>query len=219
MMTPSLGPGWLDPSWLLTRFGQQLVAVAALMVFVECGLLFPFLPGDSLLFAVGLFVRRAQLGQPGLDLPLPLACVLLSAAAFAGNVSGYEIGRRLGPSLRERPRRLVRVEHLDSTQEFFERHGQAALVLGRFVPVVRTFVTVVAGVGRMPRHVFYTWSLVGAVLWVTALVVAGYLLGGIPWLQRNLDALVLVVVAVSLVPAAVHWWRARRRTAPVRSTP
>lgn len=205
----SLGPGWLDPNWLLDRFGPQMFAVSAGFVFVECGLLFPFLPGDSLLFSVGLFIRRADAGQPGLQLNLALACALLSLAAFAGNVVGYEIGRLVGPALYRRGGRIVKPRYVDQTRDFFDRHGNRALVLGRFVPVVRTFVTVVAGIGRLDRRRFLLWSFVGAVLWATGITCLGYALGTVAFLQRNIEVVLLVLVLVSLVPAVVEWRRHR----------
>lgn len=211
---PSLGPTWLDPSWLFERFGQQMFLLSAAFVFIECGLLFPFLPGDSLLFTVGLFIRRADSGQPGLQVSLVVACVVLSLVAFAGNVAGYEIGRLLGPALYRRQGRFLRSQHLDQTRIFFDRYGSKALVLGRFVPVVRTFVTVVAGVSGMSRRRFFTWSLVGAVLWASMVTVLGYVLGGVEFLQRNIEVVLLVLVALSLVPPLVEWARHRRNVEP-----
>ena len=206
---PSLGPSWLDPSWLFERFGQQLFLISAGIVFVECGLLFPFLPGDSLLFSVGLFIRRADSGEPGLQVSLAVACLVLSLAAFAGNVAGYEIGRAVGPALYRRQGRFLRPEYFERTRVFFDRYGNKALVLGRFVPVVRTFVTVVAGISGMSRRRFLTWSLVGAVLWASGVTALGYVLGGVGFLQRNIEVVLLLVVAVSLVPALVEWVRHR----------
>ncbi len=205
----SLGPDWMDPNLLLDRYGTALIWVSLAIVFIECGLLFPILPGDSLLFAIGLFVATGKL-----PINLGLALVLLFVAAFLGNVSGYEIGRAVGPSLYNRDGRFIKRKYFDQTHAFFEKHGNKALVIGRFVPVVRTFVTVVAGVGRMERRRFLVWSAVGAALWVAAVTLLGYFLGqAFPVLQDKLDVAVLLVVAVSLVPVAVEWWRHRRRLA------
>ncbi len=213
-MSASLGPSWMDPSWLLSRLGPQMITVSAAIVFVECGLLFPFLPGDSLLFSIGLFIRRADLGQAGLSISLPQAIALLTMVAFAGNVAGHEIGRLVGPAVYRHDGRWLRREHLDRTHSFFLRHGRSALVLGRFIPVIRTFVTLVSGVSRMPRRTFYAWSLIGAFAWVTAVTTLGYLLGSITFLQHNIDVVLAVIIALSLVPAAVEWWRHRRTGAP-----
>ena len=172
----SLGPQWMDPQYLLTSFGSQFFWFSALIVFIECGLLFPILPGDSLLFAVGLFISTGQV-----HVNIGVACVVLSAAAFLGNVVGYEIGRAVGAPLYERDGRVLREATSTRPTAFFEQHGNKALVIGRFVPVVRTFITVVAGIGRMDRRRFFTWSLVGAVLWATGITLLGYFLGpGVP---------------------------------------
>ncbi len=205
-----LGLDWMDPEWLLGRFGPQMFWISAAIVFIECGLLFPILPGDSLLFSVGLFVRRAEAGEAGIAMNIVLVCVLLSAAAFLGNVVGYEIGRAVGEPLAERDGRFLKKKYFDQTHAFFGRYGARALVLGRFVPVVRTFITVVAGIGRMDRRHFFTWSLVGAVLWATGLTLLGYFLGGIDLLQDNIEAAVLVIVFFSLLPMAYELWRHRR---------
>ena len=205
-----LGLDWMDPNWLLERFGEQMFWVSMVIIFVECGLFFPILPGDSLLFAIGLFINRAEAGEAGIDINIWVACLMLLAAAFLGNVVGYEIGRAIGPSLYARRGRFLRPEYFEKTHEFFERHGNKALVIGRFVPIVRTFVTVVAGVGRMDRHRFFVWSFVGAVLWVYSIMLLGYFLGGIELLQENLEAAVLLIVAFSVAPMFWEWWRHRR---------
>lgn len=209
-MTPSLSTSWMDPQWLLERFGAQFFWVSAAIVFIECGLLFPILPGDSLLFAVGLFIAGGSL-----KLNIVLACLLLTVVAFAGNVVGYEIGRAVGAPLYEREGRFLKKKHFDQTHAFFDKYGAKALVLGRFVPVVRTFITVVAGVGRMDRRHFFVWSGVGAALWATGVTLLGYFLGNaFPVLKDHLEAAILVIVFVSLIPMAVEFIRARRsRTA------
>jgi membrane-associated protein len=184
--------------------------VSVAIVFIECGLLFPILPGDSLLFSVGLFVHRAQAGEAGIDVGIVTACVILSLAAFLGNVVGYEIGRAIGEPLQEHSGRFIKKKHFDQTHEFFERYGARALVLGRFVPIVRTFITVVAGIGKMDRRHFFVWSFVGAVLWATGLTLLGYFLGGIEFLQHNIEAAVLVIVLVSVLPMVVEYWRHRK---------
>jgi membrane-associated protein len=203
----SLGPQWMDPQYLLSTFGSQFFWFSVLIVFIECGLLFPILPGDSLLFAVGLFISTGQV-----HVNIAVACVVLSAAAFLGNVVGYEIGRAVGTPLYDRDGRVLRQKYFDQTTAFFDHHGNKALVIGRFVPVVRTFITVAAGVGKMDRRRFFTWSLVGAVLWATGITLLGYFLGQVfPVLQDKLELAVLAIVAVSLVPALVEYLRHRRR--------
>ena len=201
----TLGPDWMDPQHLLDQFGTQFFWVSVVMVFIECGLLFPILPGDSLLFAAGLFIANGKLG-----VNIVLACVIFSAAAFAGNVVGYEIGRAVGPPLYHRDGRILKRKYFDQTTVFFDKYGNKALVLGRFVPIVRTFVTVVAGVGRMDRRRFFTWSAVGAVLWATGITLLGYFLGqAFPVLQNKLELAIVAIVAVSLIPVGVEYVRHR----------
>ncbi|CCH70753.1 Conserved membrane protein (DedA family) [Phycicoccus elongatus Lp2] len=202
----SLGPSWMDPAWLLERFGTEFFVIALVIVFIECGLLFPILPGDSLLFAVGLFVAGGNL-----HVSLPVALVGLFVAAIGGNIAGYEIGRAIGPKLRQRDGRIIKRKYFDQTEKFFDKHGNKALVIGRFVPIVRTFVTVVAGIGRMDRKRFFTWSAVGAVLWVFGLVLAGYFLGAaFPVLGEQIDKAVIVIVFLSVLPMLFEWWKHRK---------
>ena len=210
----ALALNWMDPQWLLDRFGQQFFWISVAIVFIECGLLFPVLPGDSLLFAVGLFISRGDI-----DVNIVAACVILTAAAFAGNVVGYEIGRAIGARLYDRDGRFVNRKHFDQTHAFFEKYGNKALVLGRFVPVVRTFVTVVAGMGRMERHRFLVWSAVGAALWACGLTLLGYFLGGVDFIHNHLEAAILVIVAVSVIPMAIEYLRHRRMLAADAAQP
>lgn len=211
MLAPLLlGLDWMDPEWLLDQFGSEMFWVSVAIVFVECGLLFPILPGDSLLFSVGLFIHRAEAGEPGINVHIVTACVILSAAAFLGNVVGYEIGRAIGEPLRHRDGRFLKKRYFDQTHAFFEKYGARALVLGRFVPIVRTFITLVAGVGEMDRRHFLTWSFVGAVLWATGITLLGYFLGGVEILQHNIEAAVLLIVVVSVLPMVFEYWRHRR---------
>jgi len=206
----ALLPNWMDPDWLLHRFGQDLLWVSLVIIFVECGLLFPILPGDALLFSLGLFINRAEAGQPGIDVSIWLACILLTVAAFAGNVSGYEIGRAIGPRLYDRDGRFLKPEYYAKTHAFFEKYGNRALVLGRFVPIVRTFVTVVAGVGEMDRRRFLTWSFVGATAWATGITLLGYALGSVEFLQKNIEAAILAIAFVSIAPMVFEYQRHRR---------
>ena len=207
---PALGPNWMDPQYLLDQFGTQFFWVSAAIVFIECGLLFPILPGDSLLFSVGLFIRRGDVG-----IPITAACVVLAAAAFLGNVVGYEIGRFIGEPLYARDGRILKKKYFDQTIEFFDKHGNKALVIGRFVPIVRTFITVVAGVGRMDRKRFFTWSFVGAVLWAVGITLLGYFLGNIAFVHDNLEAAILLIVFVSVLPMVFEFVMHRRRSRAV----
>jgi len=201
----------MDPQYLLDQFGSQFFWVSTAIVFVECGLLFPILPGDSLLFAAGLFIANGKLG-----VNIALACLILTVAAFAGNVVGYEIGRAIGPPLYHRDGRILKKKYFDQTTVFFDKYGNKALVIGRFVPIVRTFITVVAGVGQMDRRRFFTWSGVGALLWATGITLLGYFLGrSFPVLQDKLELAIIAIVAFSLVPVLVEYLRHRKQASAV----
>ena len=212
-----LGIKWLDPQWLQDQYGAAFIWIAIAMVFVECGLFFPFLPGDTLLFALGLFIAGSNktgysvIGMEHEPVELLIAIVLLTLAAFAGNVVGYEIGRKIGPPLYQRDGRILKKKYFDNTSAFFEKHGNKALVIGRFVPFVRTYITVVAGVTMMERRRFFTWSAVGAVAWVVSITLLGYFLGSaIPALGENIDYVTLAVLAFSAIPVGWEWWRHKR---------
>src|SRR5512143_3721789 len=174
MHPPLALPSWMDAQYWLDLFGPWALWGALAIIFAACGLLLGFfLPGDSLLFTVGLLISTGVIKQP-----LWLACVLLTVAAFIGNVSGYEIGRRTGPAIfRREDSRLFRREYVDKTVAFFELYGPRAIVLARFVPIVRTFITVTAGVGRMNRRRYLVYSGIGGALWATGVTILGSLLG------------------------------------------
>jgi membrane-associated protein len=208
----ALGPEWIQPTYILDKFGGWAFAAVLVIIFVECGLFIFFLPGDSLLFVTGLFIANAAAGlKPGIDVPLWLACVLLSIAAVAGNACGYWIGYKAGPPLFHRPEsRLLKPEYVEKTHEFFDRYGVRAIVLARFVPVVRTFITAMAGVGRMEFRTFITYSAIGGVIWAAGLTILGYFLGQNAFVQKNIEFIAILIIAVSLIPAAVEWLRARK---------
>jgi membrane-associated protein len=197
----------MDPQYLLDHFGSQFFWVSIAIVFIECGLLFPILPGDSLLFATGLFIANGTLG-----VNIAAACLILTVAAFAGNVVGYEIGRAIGPPLYHRDGRILKKKYFDQTTVFFDKYGNKALVLGRFVPIVRTFITVVAGVSRMDRRRFFTWSAVGALLWACGITLLGYFLGqAFPVLQDKLEFAIVAIVGFSVLPVLVEYLRHRKQ--------
>lgn len=208
------GIEFLDLEFWLARYGETLFWIALVVVFVECGLLFPFLPGDTLLFSLGLFIATGEIDifPGGAFTELLVAMIMLAAVAFLGNVAGYEIGRRIGPPLYERNGRFLRRRHFERTTEFFDRHGPVALVLGRFVAFVRTFVTVVAGATQMDRRLFMVWSFVGALLWVISVTMLGYFLGNVAWLGDNLDFAILAILAIFAIPLVIEWRRESART-------
>ena len=214
LQTMLLGIPWMDPNWLLDHFHTQFIVVSLIIIFIECGLLFPFLPGDTLLVSIGLFLATDKLDLttgPNL-VGLFIGIVLFTVAAFLGNVAGYEIGRAIGPPVRKHDGKIVKKKYLDQTVEFFEKHGSQALVIGRFVPFVRTYVTLVAGVSEMERVTFWLWSIIGAVLWVGSIMCLGYFLGqAFPWVAQNIDLLILGLLVLTVIPIAIEWWRQRRR--------
>jgi membrane-associated protein len=212
-----LGMKWMDPDWLLGTFGSALFWLSLVIIFVECGLFFPFLPGDTLLFALGLFIGtdKVDIVPAHHSVDLVVALVLFMAAAFGGNVAGYEIGRKIGPRIYERDGRLLKREYLEQTSAFFDRHGSQALVIGRFVPFVRTFITLVAGVTRMDRGKFMVWSAIGAALWVASITLLGYFLGqSVPWLGENIDYVTIGLLLLTVIPIAIEVRRKRRQKAP-----
>lgn len=202
----ALIPDWLKPETLLASFGDTAFWVALFIIFAECGLLIGFfLPGDSLLFVVGLFIAQGFIHQN-----IWVATVLLVIVAFVGNVTGYWIGAKFGTKLFDKPdSRLFKREYVDKAHAFFERHGGQAIILARFVPVVRTFITAVAGVAGMDFRHFATYSAIGAVLWAGVVTVAGYFLGNIPIVKDNLEIALLLIVVVSFIPMAIEWVRTR----------
>jgi membrane-associated protein len=206
--TLALGPEWLDPTAIIGWLGPWALVGLAVIIFAECGLLLGFfLPGDSLLFTAGLLAVSAGVGAP-----LWLVCVVLTAAAFAGNVCGFYIGRAAGPAIFDRPRsRLFKPQHVVKTQGFFDKYGNRAIVLGRFVPVVRTFITVMAGVGRMDAKRYLTYSLIGGVVWAAGVTLLGAVLGQFDFVKNNIELILILVVLVSILPIIVEVVRARRK--------
>lgn len=204
----ALGPSWLDPEQLLRMLGPYVLAGLCLIIFAECGLLIGFfLPGDSLLFTAGLFVASGII-----DTPIWVVCVLLTVCAVVGNIVGYGIGYKVGPALFNRPEsRLFRREHVDATHDFFERYGPRAIVLARFVPIVRTFITAIAGVGRMNPRAYFTYSIIGGVAWATGVTLLGFWLGRIPFVKENIEAMLIGIVVLSVLPIGYEYLKARRR--------
>jgi membrane-associated protein len=201
-----LGLDWLDPKYLLDQFGDYALWGAAAVVFAECGLLIGFfLPGDSLLFTVGLLVS-----QDKITIPLWVCCVVLFAAAILGNACGYAIGAKAGPRIFQRDNsRLFKEKYVEKTREFFDKYGNRAIVLARFVPIVRTFITVMAGVAGMGFRRFLFYSAVGGLLWASGVTVLGYYLGQIELVRNNIEAMLLAIVLISVIPVGVELLRAR----------
>ncbi|MCS0600997.1 VTT domain-containing protein [Streptomyces sp. LP11] len=206
MMTLALGPSWLDPDYLLDTFG---IWGLLLIVFAESGLLIGFfLPGDSLLFTCGLLITSGQL-----DFPLWAAIALICLAAILGDQAGYMFGKKVGPSLFNRPdSRLFKQENVVKAHEFFEKYGPKSLVLARFVPIVRTFTPIIAGVSGMRYRSFLTFNVIGGVLWGAGVTLLGSWLGNIGFVHKNIEAILILIVLVSVVPIAIEFLRARAKS-------
>ncbi len=193
-----------------TQLGPWLYVLLFAIVFCETGLVItPFLPGDSLLFAVGALSAR-----PGSPIDPILTSVLLVVAAVLGDAVNYAVGRRVGPRVFSRPKSFFfNTEHLHRAQRFYERYGGKTIILCRFVPIVRTFAPFVAGIGAMSYRRFAAFNVIGALLWVGLLLPAGYLLADLPVVQKRFHLVILVIIGISILPAVVEFvraWRERR---------
>jgi len=207
----TLGPDWFNAKDLLIQLGPSAFGISLALIFAECGLFTFFMPGDSLLFTLGLAIQSPQ-QLIDLRVNIAVACLALTVAAFLGNVVGYEIGRAVGAPLYNRGGRLLKPEHFDSAHDFFEKHGSKAIVLARFVPVVRTFITAVAGVSRMDRRHFFSYSLIGAFLWASGVTLLGYFLGQVAFVGDHIEVMLVLIVVLSLVPVGVEYLRQRRQS-------
>lgn len=194
---------------LAAQYGPWLYALLFVVIFAETGVVvFPFLPGDSILFISGTVAATA-----GLD--VHVLVLVLTVAAILGDTVNYSVGHYIGPKVFDRPdSRWFKQAHLRRTQEFYDKYGGVTIIIGRFVPIVRTFAPFLAGVAGMTYRRFLSFNVVGAVAWIVSLVYAGYLFGNIPWVKDHLTLIVVGIVAVSLLPAAttfVKEWRGRAR--------
>lgn len=208
-------PSWLDPENLIKAFGPYAVFGVAFIIFAECGL-FALLPGDSLLFTVGIFIGAGTIGMP-----MWLVCLILTVCAVLGNGCGYLIGYLVGPPL-FKPRaglagRIFDPKYVARAHVFLERYGSRALILARFVPIVRTFVTFAAGVSRMSFRRFILFTAIGGVIWAPGVTVLGYFLGNVEIIAKHVDLALVLVVVVSLIPMSFEFLSARRKAARAAS--
>ena len=209
----ALGPDWLQADTLISSFGAYALIGICLVIFIETGLLFPFLPGDSLLFTAGMLVA-----QETLNFPLWLLCVLLFISAFAGDQVGYLIGNKVGPKIFNRPdSRFFKKSYIDKTNDYFDRYGGRTIILARFVPFVRTYAPVAAGVGKMSYRHFVSFNVIGALLWGVGITVLGYFLGQIAFVHDNIEAILVLIVFISVLPVIFEvgrgWLASRKSTA------
>ena len=190
---------------LAGQYGHWLYLLLFLIIFAETGLVvFPFLPGDSILFIAGTVVATAGLN-------IHLLVVVLVFAAILGDTVNYSVGHYIGPRAFDKPdSRWFKQAHLRRTQEFYERYGGVTIIIGRFVPIVRTFAPFLAGVAGMTYRRFISYNVVGGVAWISSLVYAGYLFGNIPWVKQNLTLIVFAIVGISLLPAVTTYVKERR---------
>lgn len=212
LLADSISANPISPDTLLS--GSGALAVLAIVLFAECGLLIGFfLPGDTLLFAAGISIATGTITSS-----LASFLIVTPIAATLGNLVGYAIGYRAGPVVFDRPNsRYFRPEYVTRAHAFYERFGSWTVVVGRFVPIVRTVATVLAGVARMRFALYALYSTIGGIIWADGVLLLGHQLGKIKFVQRNkgyIDYLVIVVVVLSLIPVAIHYWQGRRQRDP-----
>lgn len=187
---------------MISTYGAWTYGILFVIIFVETGLvIMPFLPGDSLLFAAGTF---AALGS----LNVWFLIGLLIVAAITGDAVNYSIGHYLGE--RAYNIKWIKKEYLDKTHAFFEKHGGKAIFLARFVPIVRTFAPFVAGIGKMSYKYFATYNIVGGIVWVVTFTLLGFFFGNIPFVKKNFELVIIVIILLSVVPMIYEWWKARQ---------
>ena len=194
---------------LVARYGAWLVPILFVIVFCETGLVVtPFLPGDSLLFAAGALAAVDTSGS----LNILVLWVVLSVAAILGDSVNYAIGKRIGKGVFKPGNRILKLEYLERTEEFYEKHGNKTIILARFVPIVSTFAPFVAGVGNMDYKRFITYNFVGGLLWVTIFLAAGYLFGNVPFIKENFSLVTIGIILVSVVPMGLELLKERQRS-------
>jgi membrane-associated protein len=198
----------LDFEWLFQNYNNTVYTILFLVIFIETGLvLMPFLPGDSLLFTAGLFANQVNsvTGEPFLNLGYLL--VLLLVAAIVGDNVNYWVGRKIGLKMLKikfRGKNLVKEEYLTKTHTFYEKYGPKTIIMARFVPIVRTFAPFVAGVAEMNYKKFLSFDVLGGVLWIFSLTLAGYFLGEIPWIRNNIEKVALGIIFISILPIIIE---------------
>jgi membrane-associated protein len=191
---------------IISQYGTLTYIILFVIIFVETGLVvMPFLPGDSLLFAAGAFAAISH----DQDLNIWILLPLLFVAAFLGDTVNYMIGKAIGPRAFSGKIKFLKKEYLDQTQAFFDKHGGKAIIYARFVPIVRTFAPFVAGVGSMNYGKFLSFNIIGGLIWVLGLTLAGYFFGTIPWIRDNFEVVVIGIILVSIMPPIIQYLRHR----------
>lgn len=188
---------------LVDKYGAWIYAILFLIIFCETGLVVtPFLPGDSLLFAAGVTAGAGLMSYLGV-------MTVMLAAGILGDAANYFIGRHVGPPIFARDSRFIKKEHLLKAHHFYEKHGGKAIVLARFIPIVRTFAPFVAGIALMQPHTFFLFNIAGCILWVGSLVSAGFFLGNLPWVRDNFSIIVYAIIIISVLPVGIEIIRAK----------
>ena len=196
----------LDFPWIFANYGTAIYVILFLVIFIETGLVaMPFLPGDSLLFTAGLFAASGELN-------LSYLLTLLFLAAILGDNCNYWIGRKIGLkifNIQFNGKPIVKIKHLEKTEEFFAKNGVKAIIMARFVPFVRTFAPFAAGVGRMEYKKFFSYDVLGGFLWIFSLTLAGYLLGEVDWIRKNIDLVCLGIIFISVLPMLLSFFKSK----------
>ncbi|WHU47552.1 VTT domain-containing protein [Gordonia sp. L191] len=205
-------PGILDPINVLSWFGAWAFWGLLLVILIESGVLFPVLPGDSLLFVAGMVVAAGAGGTEGIDKFASLwqLLVFIPIAAIIGGQIGYWIGRFIGTEMFKPDARFLKERYLVEANEFFEKHGPITIFLARFVPIVRTLAPIVAGAARMKWAVFAVYNVVGAIVWGAGIVLLGYWLGRFEVIQKLIEPIFILIVILSIAPMLIEWYRRRR---------
>lgn len=200
----ALGP---DMNQMISNYGNVGFWIIVAIIFAECGILLGFfLPGDSLLFLVGAAIAGGQI-----SVNIGAACLVLLIAAILGNIVGYWVGYKAGPAIfKNEESKVFRKSYIDKTAEFFAKYGPRAIILARFVPIVRTFITAMAGAGRMPFGKYITYTAIGGVLWAVGVTLLGYFFGQIPFVKKNIEIILIAIVIISIIPMVLEFIQAKR---------
>ena len=205
----------LDFEWLFQNYNDAVYIILFLVIFIETGLvIMPFLPGDSLLFTAGLFANQLNTttGEPFLN--IFYLVILLFTVAIVGDNVNYWVGRKVGLKvlhLKFRGKSIVKQEYLDKTHSFYEKYGAKTIIMARFVPIVRTFAPFVAGIAEMKYKNFFSFDILGGALWILSLTFAGYFLGEIPWIRKNIELVALGIIFISILPIILEVVKAKMK--------
>ena len=213
----ALMPGFMDPFNLIGYFGTWALVGLLLVILIESGVLFPILPGDSLLFVAGLIAAGSATGDHAekvadANFNIWLLCIAVPIAAIIGGQIGYWIGRYAGTSMFKPDARFLKQKYLDEAHTFFEKHGPITILLARFVPIVRTLAPIVAGAAKMKFAVFTVYNVIGAIVWGAGITLLGYWLGQFEIVQKLIEPIFILIVLISVLPMVIEWLRRRKNS-------